>query len=206
MPEFLNSVDISMGKDISSPAFDWESITASKPEPTMKRISSVVSSLRDSRSPLSDAHLWQAIAAEASTAWQQAKADLSRADADLCRIESDEEIPLGSIGNALDGEETAHIREAQRERLAQFVLIDETLRTDEGLQQKLDDLRAHWSMIETSLDMSREMREMTRELEKVAPPAPFTLRGIFGRFSKKLAEQNPDLPTLPVFSPPQPAV
>jgi hypothetical protein len=205
MAELLNSGVISMGTAAVPQSCEWLESSLSIPEEIRKHISRITRQLHNTDEPLTENHLWESIAANASPAWVCTREDLLKADANLRHIQSDEQVSLGLIGDALDGEDTVRIKDAYSEALAAFVLTDETLRCDTELQRQLNVLHTHWSKIETSIQMSRAMLVATREMEKAEADAAassknFSLKKIFSKISQSFTGSKPTPDASPLTS------
>lgn len=174
---------------LSAAAPEWPEVMGKKAGSMGQLISRIVRGLQDSNEPLNEKHLWEFIAGNDSTEWQKARHLLREAENRIQHFQSDENVPLGLIGSALESDETTRAGNDYVEALASFTLIDEELRLDSELQRQFNALHAHWAMIEKSLQMAREVRALTRELEKLDTPpvaAGLTLRKVFGAFARNL--------------------
>lgn len=87
---------------------------------------------------LTENTLWDMIADAWSPDWGAARAHLGDAAHDLYERRKPENIPLGSIGLALDAGELDQSEKRYREALAQFTVINEGLRQDAKLARLLE--------------------------------------------------------------------
>lgn len=81
--------------------------------------------------------VWDIIADTWSPDWAKARAHLGNAANDLFERQKPENIPLGSIGLALDAGELDQSEKRYRDALAEFTVINEALRQDEQLSRLL---------------------------------------------------------------------
>ena len=87
---------------------------------------------------LSENTVWDAIADTWSPDWAKARSHLGDAANDLYERQKPENIPLGSIGLALDAGALDQSEKRYRDALAEFTVINEELRQDEKLSRLLE--------------------------------------------------------------------
>lgn len=144
--------------------------------------------LRMADAPFTEKQLWNLIASTYSPEWSQANARLQHAEQKLATLRSPENTPLGLIGAALDGVTITSTKDEQISALAEFTVIDETLRLDDDLQKLLKELVAQQQRLEVSLGISRSVRDLHAVFEKTAlskNAKPHALAAWFGKLSRK---------------------
>jgi len=111
--------------------------------------------------------LWEIIADSWSADWGTARSRLGEAAQDLFERQKPENIPLGSIGLALDAGALGQSEERYRTALAHFTTINEELRQHAQLSRLLEIL--------TAVDESQALTAATQKLNnrfKVAEKKP----------------------------------
>lgn len=162
---------------------DW----ASRHEPMISRLSQSISSIP---AALPEASLWELIAETWSAEWTQARAQLTAAENDLENLMKPENRPLGLIGSALHGEETNAAEQRHSLALADFTIINETLRQQEELHRLLRAALDYQQMLGKSLDISRKLAGITDAFAHVASDDPHAAPD-FSRAAERRAEQEP---------------
>jgi len=109
---------------------------------------------------ITEAALWDMIADTWSADWGKARAQLGDAATDLFERQKPENIPLGSIGMALDAGALGESEKRYSEALAIFTIINEELRQDENLSK----LMAVICDVQTTLNESSAISKQTQKL------------------------------------------
>jgi hypothetical protein len=132
---------------------DW----ADAHKPMISRLSAAIAK----KPTMPEGAVWEMIAAEFSPEWMHAKSNLKSAEQQVKYLALPENMPLGLIGGALQSEETNHAHQTLAHAMADFTILDETLRQQEKLRNLLGAARKHQKTIRDSLDISRQMERMT---------------------------------------------
>jgi len=121
---------------------------------------------------LAENALWDMIADSWSSDWGAARTRLGDAAHDLYMRQKPENIPLGSIGLAMDAGQLDQSEKRYRAALAQFTVINEELRLHAELSHLLEIL----STVEESQDMSAAAQKLNNRFkaadQKAAPEQP----------------------------------
>ena len=152
-------------------------------------IDHIDNALHQSESPLTEKQIWNLIARTYSREWADANAQCQAAEQQIRILKSDDNMPLGLIGAALEGDTITKVKNAQLAALTHFTIIDEMLRMDDDLQILLQSLVLHQRTIEHSMGLTREVRAMNDSFDEVADavkPTPSSINGVFGKFARKV--------------------
>ncbi len=115
---------------------------------------------------LDESLLWDMVAAKNSPDWIASKNTLEDCRLDLEDRLSDDNIPLGLIGQAFDGGALDDSRDAYTLALCQFTILNEELRQRSDLQSTLSQLGKIQKQLKASYDISKQELKTTKKLEK----------------------------------------
>jgi hypothetical protein len=149
---------------------------------------------------ITEAALWDMIADTWSADWGKARAHLGDAANDLFERQKPENVPLGSIGMALDAGELGKSEKRYREALAVFTVINEELRQDENLSRLMTAICDVQNTVDESLAISKQTQKLNNSFkvaDKKKPRAKAEKKGlrayvdiIFGRKPAVVQEIN----------------
>lgn len=142
---------------------------ARRHEPLISRLSH---SITVTAAPLSESALWGIIAEHYSGDWKEKREELQRAESRLAKLMAPENMPLGLVGAALHSDETTAAEQHHTLALADFTIIDETLRQQRELHGLLGALLDYQRTLNKSLDLSRSVLDVTQAFDAVADKKP----------------------------------
>ena len=118
----------------------------------------------------SEKSVWEMLAPSVNVSWVGAHSELISAERQLHVLETDEK-PLGSIGMALEGGRVRAAQDGYNNALAEFVLLDEDMRTKQEVRQTLDGLvgqvKKRLHLIEQMEKTSKELRDIHARLDDI---------------------------------------
>lgn len=115
---------------------------------------------------LDESLLWDMVAAKSSPDWVTHKNTLEGCRVDLEDRLSDDNIPLGLIGQAFDGGALDDSRDAYTVALCQYTILNEELRQRSDLQATLSYLGQVQKQLKTAYDIRKQEFKAPRKLEK----------------------------------------
>lgn len=134
--------------------------------------------------------LWNIIAEACSSEWVKARKSLDRSDAALKDALSDENIPLGSIGYALDGGDTIRLMNSHSEALAHFALVEENLRRQPETSELMKAVTKALRIIAQSEHASRLAEIANKKFSKALKTAkPVPRRSLSSSFDDSGAQR-----------------
>ena len=142
---------------------DW----ATRHEPLISRLSQ---SITVTSTPLSENALWNSIAENFSGDWKEKHAELLRTEKRLAQLMAPENMPLGLVGGALHSDETNDAERKHTLALADFTIVNETLRQEPGLNKLLGALLQYQHTLSKSLDLSKTVASASAAFDTVAAP------------------------------------
>jgi hypothetical protein len=140
---------------------DW----ATRNEPMISRLSAAI---KFKSAPLNEHALWDMIASMYSTDWTNAKATLNAAERQVNHLSLPENRPLGLIGAAMHSDETVAADRQLQQALADFTILNETLRAEVALNHLLLALVSHQATLHGSQQLSTQTARVSAEFGAVA--------------------------------------
>jgi hypothetical protein len=116
---------------------------------------------------LQEAKIWPIIAEGCSAEWRRAREMLIVAEKKLAHKMSDDEIPLGGIGFALDAGDMDRVQAEHSLALAAFTGVDEDLREQKEPKALLKMVRERQKTLQKSAQASRLAGRAQKEFDKV---------------------------------------
>lgn len=145
-------------------------------EKAARTIRQIRSAMAAAKAPLSETEIWQLLAQHSSVLWRDAHGRMIAAQGVLDDHMLPENKPIGAIGIALDGGTTDMLEEGLACAIADFVMIDEHLRSDAELMAMMDVLAEECRMLDASQRISEDVLRLTEELD-----VPQKASGLLGR-------------------------
>ena len=161
---------------------DW----ATRHEPMISRLSQSITVISQ---PLNETALWHVIAEHFSGDWKEKHAELLRTEKHLAQLMSPENAPLGLVGAALHSDETNHAAKQHTLALADFTIINETLRQQEEMHKLLGAVLAYHQTVTQSLDLSRNIAGISQSFGMVAAAEPGEAPQAGNAFGKSAAKK-----------------
>jgi hypothetical protein len=119
--------------------------------------------------PPSEDRIWDVIAEHHSPEWVEARDFLRQTEARLNDVMSPDNTPLGLIGQAMESEETTHVESQHALALACFTIFNEEVRQNDGLKKVFERIAGHVQVMETSLMLSHNIKDITRQAQQTIP-------------------------------------
>lgn len=132
----------------------------------------IQNALSETYDKLTEDQIWEVIAANSSAEWRKARADLRIVEEEWADLRRPENTPLGSIGEALDSDETNVVREKYTISLSQFTVINEGLRRREDLRNLLGVLLVQKRMLDMSTEHTQMVQRQTDDLAELTSIRP----------------------------------
>lgn len=165
-------------------------------EHNQELVERVLGALSDTYSTLTEEQLWDVIAAASSPQWKQARMELDGAEACWADLNKPDNMPLGSIGEALDSDMTTSVKKDVTVKLSEFKIYDEGLRQREDLKKLLGVLLVLQRMVDRSAEITRQVQKSTVRLAehlaysirddfRAASRRPSHLRKQFGKIAQR---------------------
>lgn len=161
---------------------DW----ATRHAPMISRLSQ---SFTVTSTPLSENALWNVIAEHFSGDWKEKHAELQRAEKRLAQIMAPENVPLGLVGAALHSNETNDVARHHALALADFTIINETLRQQEELHKLLGVMLDYQHTLAKSHGISQNLAGITQSFGAVASMEPGAVPEAGAAFGKSAAKK-----------------
>jgi len=172
--------------DIPAELDDW---VAANP----RVLEHVHQALKTADAPLTEIQLWNLVASSYSPEWSEANQNLRTAEQRVRILKSDENRPLGLIGNALEGEAVTDVQSGYMTALIDFTIVNETLHQDPSLQTLMKSLVASQGVLEESLRLSRETAALTASFARASEPPNqnIDLGNAFRYFARRMFKPKP---------------
>ncbi len=177
-PDAKNAPPVALPVDLH----DW----ASRHEPMISRLSQ---SITARPAPLSEDALWETIAEHFSGDWKEKRQELARAEHRLAQIMQPENMPLGLVGAALHSDETNAAAREHVLALADFTIVNETLRQQKELHGLLGALLDYQHTVTKSLALTKNLAGITQAFADVADAEPAVVPDAGRAFGKKAAKK-----------------
>lgn len=114
---------------------------------------------------LSRDDLFEAVAQHYFPEWREARGNLALAQKNLDK----HDLPLGSIGMALDGGVMTGLEDKVMQALVDFTMINERLHQDKGVKAAIDMLHHIQTTLRSSAQVTLSALTATKQFEVVAP-------------------------------------
>lgn len=132
------------------------------------------------KGPLAEETIWTMVAEGCSPAWASAKKGLKQAAENLGAWTSDDNMPLGAIGMALDGGEMDKLQGRYNVALAHFTAIEEALRNEQGPKALMEAVRQRMRVIadvehtsKLAERANRKFMRMTNDMQNAPQKSKF---------------------------------
>ena len=121
--------------------------------------------LEVTKEELNEEALWEIVATHTSEQWAEARNNFNAAEAKWAELNTDNEVTLGSIGDALEWHIRTPVKDEFDASLAYFKITDEGLREREDLKNLMQVFKVINRLNQTSLDTTQSLRKTTAKLE-----------------------------------------
>lgn len=136
-------------------------------DPADKTFKKIEKAMRETNGDLSESDIWEMLAEAKSPDWGRARETLRACEDDLEDRLSPDNVPLGLIGAALDAGALDHARMLHTEALANFTIVNETLRQQPGMQAALRTLLRLRNGAQASQQLTRQALRLTSQFMAV---------------------------------------
>lgn len=138
--------------------------------------------LRKKGKAVQESELWHMIAEGVSSEWRDAKEILGHATSQLKEATSEHNMPLGAIGAALAGAELDIVVQAHDVANAKFIVIDESLRQEQGPKCLLEQGMKHVTALHLSAAAEKSTRAAAKQFRERTRPRGSLLNTLSEKF------------------------